>query len=40
VLALTERDEFPRLDLMKIRQIMARPVIFHGPIVSSRAAVA
>ena len=30
VLALTEWEEFLRLDLMKVRQIMARPLILDG----------
>jgi len=40
VLALTEWDEFLRLDLKKVRQIMARPLIFDGRNMFSCAAMA
>ncbi len=38
VLALTEWEEFLRLDLNKVRQIMARPLIFDGRNMFSRSA--
>jgi UDPglucose 6-dehydrogenase len=40
VLALTEWEEFLRLDLMKVRQIMARPLILDGRNMFSRAIMA
>jgi UDPglucose 6-dehydrogenase len=40
VLALTEWEEFLRLDLNKVRQIMARPLIFDGRNMFSRIAMA
>jgi UDPglucose 6-dehydrogenase len=40
VLALTEWEEFLRLDLNKVRQIMARPLIFDGRNMFSRTAMA
>ena len=40
VLALTEWEEFLRLDLSKVRQIMARPLILDGRNMFSRAAMA
>lgn len=40
VLALTEWDEFLRLEWTKIRQTMARPLIFDGRNMFSRAAMA
>ena len=40
VLALTEWEEFLRLDLMKVRQIMVRPLILDGRNMFSRAAMA
>jgi UDPglucose 6-dehydrogenase len=39
VLALTEWEEFLRLDLNKVRQIMARPLIFDGRNMFSRTTV-
>ena len=38
VLALTEWEEFLRLDLNKVREIMARPLIFDGRNMFSRTA--
>jgi UDPglucose 6-dehydrogenase len=40
VLALTEWEEFLRLDLTKVRQIMARPLILDGRNMFSRAIMA
>jgi UDPglucose 6-dehydrogenase len=40
VLALTEWEEFLSLDLMKVRQSMARPLIFDGRNMFSRDAMA
>jgi UDPglucose 6-dehydrogenase len=40
VLALTEWEEFLRLDLMKVRQIMARPLILDGRNMFSRTVMA
>jgi UDPglucose 6-dehydrogenase len=40
VLALTEWEEFLSLDLMKVRQIMARPLILDGRNMFSRDAMA
>jgi len=37
VLALTEWEEFLRLDLMKVRQVMVRPLILDGRNMFSRA---
>ncbi|MGD0124243.1 MAG: UDP-glucose/GDP-mannose dehydrogenase family protein [Terriglobia bacterium] len=40
VLAMTEWEEFLRLDLNKVREIMARPLIFDGRNMFSRIAMA
>ena len=40
VLALTEWEEFLRLDLKRVRQIMARPLILDGRNMFSRAGIA
>jgi UDPglucose 6-dehydrogenase len=40
VLALTEWEEFLRLDWTKVRQIMARPLILDGRNMFSRATMA
>jgi UDPglucose 6-dehydrogenase len=40
VLALTEWEDFLRLDLTKVRQIMARPLILDGRNMFSRATMA
>jgi len=39
VLAMTEWEEFLRLDLNKVREIMARPLIFDGRNMFSRTAI-